>query len=95
MRMSCAGIALGAGAVLAGCSATPSVTRTDTLMTPAEIADAGLVCRTQPPIGSNLPRTICASPEAWVAYDRKARLATEELIAKGRETTNVGRFNRD
>lgn len=83
------------GLILTACSATPSVVKTDAMMTPAQIAEAGLVCRTQPPIGSALPRTICASEQAWAAYDRRARLASEDLFAAGRELPNSGRFNRN
>lgn len=91
MRMALIGFCT----VLASCTLAPSVVKSRTMMTPTDIAAAGLVCRTQAPIGSNLPKSICASESAWAAYDRRARLASEELFSKGRETSNVGRFNRD
>ncbi len=84
----------GACLLLSACSTTPSVVRTKESLTPTQIAEMGLVCRTAPPVTSNIPRTICASEQAWAAHERRTRLATEELFAEGRKNPNVGRFNR-
>jgi hypothetical protein len=82
-------------AATAACSTTPTVTKQKAHMTPREMREAGLVCRDTPVAGSHLPRTICASPESWASYDKRARLGSEELMAEGRKLSNVGRFNRD
>jgi hypothetical protein len=47
--------------------------------------EAGLVCKQIVPIDSNVPRTICASQAAWNSYNDRARLATDDLLARGRE----------
>jgi hypothetical protein len=69
----------------AGCTMTPTVTKVSTTMTPREINEAGLVCKQIVPIDSNVPRTICASQAAWNSYNDRARLATDDLLARGRE----------
>jgi len=86
---------IGAVAVLAACSATPTVVRTDAMMTPAQIKEQGLVCRKDKPPDTNIPRTICASEQAWAAFDERRRKETADILAEGRKNTNVGRFNRD
>ena len=78
-------VSLVAGSLAAGCSMTPTVTRERTTMTPAQIASMDLVCREIVPIDTNIPKTICASEASWAAYDRTARLASEELFEKARE----------
>lgn len=80
---------------LAACSTVPTVTSEQTTMTKAEIAAAGLVCRKDRPPDTNIPRTICASEEAWAAFDERRRRETDDLLAEGRKHANVGRFNRD
>ena len=79
---------------LAACTVTPAVTRTSTTMTPAEIAEMGLVCRTETPPDTNIPRTVCASEQAWAAYDRRTQAAAQEFFAEGRKGANTGRFVR-
>lgn len=79
----------------AGCSTVPTVTSTNTMMSPAEIAAMGLVCRKDKPPDTNIPRTICASEAGWAAFDERRRRETDELFAEGRKYPNVGRFNRD
>jgi hypothetical protein len=91
-RLSLASAGLAAAIVVTGCSATPLVTRER--MTLGEANVEGMECRQDKPITTNIPRTICASPEAWAKYDERARRATEELIAEGRKAPNVGGFNR-
>lgn len=80
---------------LAACSTKPTITHANDTMTLAEINAAGLECRQEKPIDTSIPKTICASPESWAAFDKKRRGATEELLAKGRELPNVGRFNQN
>jgi hypothetical protein len=82
-------------ALLTACSTTPLVTKERSTMTPAEIEAAGLECRKNVAIDTNIPRTICASAKSWARYDARARGATDELLAKGREQPNTGRFNRN
>jgi hypothetical protein len=85
----------GTALMLGACSTQPTVTRTDTTMTPAQIADSGLICRRDTPPDTNIPRTICASKDSWAAFDERRRRETEELLAEGKKYPNVGRFNRD
>lgn len=83
-------------ALLAGaCVTKPTVTKERTTMTPQQIAEAGLICREMKAIDSNLPRTICASKRSWAAYDRNARLASEDLMREARGAPNAGRGNRN
>ncbi len=84
-----------AAVAVSACSTTPTVTKQKTTMTVAQINEAGLQCRELTPIDSTIPRTICASEKSWAAYDRRARLASEELFAEGRKIPNAGRFNRN
>jgi hypothetical protein len=83
------GLAAIAATLVAGCTMTPTVTKVSTTMTPREIRDAGLICKQLPPIDSNVPRTICASEAAWDAYAEETRLATDELLYRGRELGNA------
>lgn len=85
---------LGVSAIaLSACMTTPLVTREK--MTLGEANIEGMECRKDRPPDTNIPRTICASPEAWAAFDDKRRRETEDLLAEGRKYANVGRFNRD
>jgi hypothetical protein len=80
-------------AVLAACSSTPLVTKER--MTLGEANIEGMECRKDRPPDTNIPRTICASPEAWAIFDERRRRETADLLAEGRKYANVGRFNRD
>jgi hypothetical protein len=80
---------------VSACSTTPTVVRENTLLTPAQIAEMGLICRRDTPPDSNIPRTICASESAWAAFDDERRKETDDILAEGRKHANVGRFNRD
>jgi hypothetical protein len=91
----CILLATASALILGACSTTPLVTRTDAMLSPSQIADMGLVCRRDRPPDTNIPRTICASKEAWAAFDERRRRETDDLMAEGRKTTNVGQFNRD
>ena len=73
------------------CSLTPTVTKSR--MTLGEANIEGMECRREVPIGSNQPRTVCASPQAWAAYDRNQRLASEDLFRETRTRNAVTRFN--
>lgn len=86
---------IGTATLLSACSVTPTVVRTEAMMTPAEIKEQGLVCRKDRPADTNIPRTICASEQAWAAFDARRRTETADILAEGRKNTNVGRFNRD
>jgi hypothetical protein len=86
---------LAAGALACACSTTPTVAKQVTTMTPKEIEEAGLECRRIVPIDTSIPKTICATPVTWASYERRTRLASEDLFAEGRKNTNSGRFNRD
>lgn len=78
---------------LAACAATPTVTKER--MTLGEANIEGMECRKDRAPDTNIPRTICAAPEAWAIFDEKRRRETAELLAEGRKSANVGRFNRD
>ena len=73
------------------CSMTPTVTKSR--MTLGEANIEGMECRREPPIGSNQPRTICASAQDWENYDKRARLASEDLFREVRSRNAVNRFN--
>jgi hypothetical protein len=81
-----------AAALAAGCTMTPTVKKLETTMTMREIREAGLECRQIVPIDSNIPRTLCATPEGWESYLERTKEATDELFAKSRELANTGRF---
>lgn len=74
------------------CSTTPTVTKTR--MTLGEANIEGMQCRREAPIGSNAPRTVCASPDAWAKYDKAQRRESEMAFQQSRERANVGPFNR-
>lgn len=82
-----------AAAALAACSTTPTITKER--MTLGEANIDGMECRREKAPDTNIPRTICASPQAWAVFDAERRRETEELMAEGRKYANVGRYNRD
>jgi hypothetical protein len=77
---------LAAGALLAGCATEPKITKET--MTLAEANIEGLECRIDNPMGSNMPRTICASPAAWAKYDRNQEFNTDKMLENGRSSPN-------
>lgn len=79
--------------VLAAC-ASPSIARTETRLTPKQIADMGLVCREIRPPDSNIPRMVCASPEAWAAEDRREADVTENIERELDTGSGVNGFRR-
>ena len=80
-------------ASVAGCTTVPTVTKQK--MTLGEANISGMECRRERPIDSNLPRTICASPRAWAAFDEARSQETDDILAEGRKHANVGPFNRN
>jgi hypothetical protein len=80
-------LVLAAVVAIAGCSIAPKVTKQRMTLGEADIS--GMECRRAKPIDSNLPRTICASPTSWAAYDEQARAATDDLLFRGRELGNA------
>ena len=78
--------------VLAACSTQPSVTKQR--MTLAEANIEGMECRRETPMGTNMPRTVCTSPEAWKRFDAYARYESELAFQKARTGANSGPFNR-
>ncbi len=82
-----------AATAMAACSTTPTVTKER--MTLGEANIEGMECRKDKAPDTNIPRTICASPQAWAVFDEARRRETEELMAEGRKYANVGRYNRD
>lgn len=88
-------IALAGLTFTAACSTQPTFTREKTMMTPSQIADMGLICRKITPIGTTIPRNMCASEAAWENYDERGVLSSEALFREVRSVPNVGRFNRD
>lgn len=79
--------------VLAACAVTPTVTKER--MTLGEANIEGMECRKDRAPDTNIPRTICASPESWAVFDEKRRRESAALLAEARKYSNVGRFNRD
>lgn len=80
-------------AVLAACSTTPLVTREKMTLGQANIE--GMECRQEKAIDTNIPRTICASPQAWARFDARRRQESADLMAESKKYANVGRYNRD
>ena len=85
-------VVVGMMGLVAGCSMTPAVTKER--MTLGEANIEGMECRREAPIGSNKPKTICASPQAWAQFDKDARRESELAFEQARSRANVGGFNR-
>jgi hypothetical protein len=75
-----------AALALSGCAA--SVERQRMEMSPRQIGEAGLVCRTDRSADTNIPRSVCASPETWAAYDARQDFDNEQLFDRFRSTDN-------
>lgn len=80
-------------AALAACSTTPLVSREK--MTLGEANIEGLECRHERAIDTNIPRTICATPQAWAKFDERRRQESADLMAEGKKYSNAGRYNRN
>ncbi|HEV7694629.1 MAG TPA: hypothetical protein VGO52_27575 [Hyphomonadaceae bacterium] len=74
------------------CTMTPTVTKQQ--MTLGEANIEGMECRREAATGSAVPKTMCASPESWNRYDRKMQAASDAVLDRQRQATNVGPFNR-
>lgn len=85
--------ALFAVVALSACSTAPIVSREK--MTLGEANIEGMECRREKDIETNIPRTICASPEAWARFDARRRQESSDLLAEGRKLPNTGRYNRN
>ena len=79
-------------ALAAACTTDGLLTREKTTLTPAQIADMGLECREETPIGTTIPRSICASPEQWAAYEDRTVAGTKTYFDELRRNPN-DRFN--
>lgn len=89
--MTRTGLAIFTALALSGC-VTPLATKTVTTL--GEVDMTNMVCRRETPVGTAMPKTMCASPEAWAAYDKRQAAASEGLFAYARELPNVDKFNR-
>jgi hypothetical protein len=54
---------------VAGCTATPTVTKQR--MTLGEANISGMECRRETSLLSSIPKTTCASPAVWAKYDKR------------------------
>jgi hypothetical protein len=79
-----------AAAIAGACSTSPTVVSERTTLGAVDMA--GMECRVDTPPDTNVPRTICASPEQWAALDRKERAVADQVFDSIRETPN-GRFS--
>ena len=83
---------LAAAGFAAGCTTVPTVTKQK--MTLGEAHIEGMECRPDIPLGTNMPRTICASKAAWAKFDADERYESELAFQKARSGANAGPFNR-
>ncbi len=78
--------------LVSACAATSGVARERTELTPAQIAEMGLECRRETGTGTNIPRSVCASPESWDRYEAATSEDTQRLFDELGKTPN-DRFN--
>ena len=76
-----------------GCTTQPSFTKQRMTLAQAGGVD-GLECRRAAPVGSNMKQTVCASPEAWVKYDREREFENQLIFDTDQVKTGVGPFGR-
>jgi hypothetical protein len=76
--------------LISACTAVPLVTKQK--MTLGEVDIEGMECRREKPITSNMPKTVCASPEAWKAFDEAAAYENERGFDQVR-SMGTGRFS--
>lgn len=69
-----------------GCATTPTVSKQKMALADADLT--GLECRTEKPINSNKPQTVCASPSAWKAWEEKQKRETDQLLDETRSIPN-------
>ena len=80
-----------AAALASGC-ATPSVNKQVTTL--GQVDMTGMVCRRAVPIGSSLPKTVCATQAAWNKQDARALAFSEQLHDQSNRQTNTDPFGR-
>lgn len=64
--------------LVGACTTTPSITRTRTTL--GEVDMEGLECRRDRQAGSNIGRTICASPASWANYENEEATKSQALL---------------
>jgi hypothetical protein len=79
--------------LVAGCAATPNVTRER--MTLGEANIDGMKCRREASGASSIPKTICASPALWDRYDKSEAEKSDVFLDDVRETTDNRRLDRN
>lgn len=79
-----------AAASLGACTTKPAISRTTATL--GEVDMTGLVCRQEKPIDSNQKRTVCASPEAWAAYDKRMIEHSEAFFDEQVRQANTDQF---
>ena len=77
---------LGSLVMGAGCTMTPTVTKAR--MTLGEANIEGMVCKRVTTTGTSIPKTVCASPEAWKRYDAKQEDRSERIIDDARDNND-------
>ncbi len=92
MRRLVALAPLAALGLAAACSTQPSITSERTTLTPTQIAEMGLECRKETPVGTTIARNVCASPESWARYEADGADDTQRLF-KGIGIVPNDRFN--
>jgi hypothetical protein len=76
--------------LMSSCATQPRVTKV--VMPLGEVDMTGLECRVERPVGTNMPRQICARPEAWAELDERA-LERKDALLEDARTAGNGRFN--
>ena len=75
---------------LGACTTTPSITRTKTTL--GQVDMEGLECRRDRQAGSNIGRTICASPESWANYENVEAAKSQAMLDDIDENTDNRRL---
>lgn len=85
----------GLAGLAAACATQPSLNKT--VMPLGEVDMTGMECRRERPINTNQPRTVCASPQQWAAYDKKQQEESDRFFENQvkRAGTDVFRGRRD
>lgn len=74
---------IGLVALTTACAATPLVTKSR--MTLAEAGIKDMECRRETPTNSQIPKTTCAEPSLWAAWDKREAEKSERLIDIARD----------
>lgn len=90
--MTRSGVFVLAAFVLAACTATPTISRTKTTL--GEVDMTGLECRREKASGSNIGRTICASPQTWANYENVEASKSQALLDNIQDNTDNRRLYR-